>query len=89
MSENSRTRYGDVQELVAAELDRLPPTARLLDDTYEPLMDACSAFRTALTEDLESRRQGSIIWAARKRWEHRRQEKKAARRLAAVRARVP
>lgn len=87
MSENSRARYGDMQMLVAAELERLPPTARLLDEAYQPLMEACSAFRTALTEDLESRRQGSIIWAARKRWEHRRQDKKAARRLTAVRAR--
>ena len=89
MSENSRSRYGDMQELVAAELERLPPTARLLDEAYEPLMEACSAFRTALTEDLESRRQGSVVWLARKRLQHRRQSRAAARRLGAVKGRAP
>jgi hypothetical protein len=80
MSENARRRYGRMQELVAAHCTEesdasLPPGA------YADVMEACSEFRTALTEDLESRRQGSVVYAVQKAREHRRQEASARSRL--------
>lgn len=65
LSENSRTRYGELKQLICAHLDEhedraapVPPWA------YRDLADTCSAFRTALTEDLETRRQRSLWWVA-------------------------
>ena len=84
LSENARARYGDVQELIGAHLDY--PLGELEEDlppgAYKDIMETCSAFRTSLTEDLESRRQRSLVWTMQ-RWRlHRRQRRKARRRLA-------
>jgi hypothetical protein len=86
MSENSRGRYGDVQELAAVELEQPPPPPTALSkERYERLMEACSAFRTGLTEDLESRRQRSLIWSIRKSREHKQDERAAKARVRAAR----
>ena len=89
LSENGRTRYGEVQELMAAQLEALESKAipskssmPIPDDAYGRLLDSCSALRTALTEDLESRRQRSILYSMRLAVRHGEQRRKAARRLA-------
>jgi hypothetical protein len=88
LSENSRARYGEVQELMAAHL-RVPEgqampaqsSGPLPDDVYGGLMEACSALRTALTEDLESRRQRSVLHSISLAARHRKQRRGAAKRL--------
>ena len=92
LSDNSRVRYGDVQELMAAYLgapegQAMPPQpdGPLPDAVYVGLMDACSALRTALTEDLESRRQRSVLHSIRLAGRHRKARDKARVRLAAAR----
>src|SRR5215212_204479 len=75
MSENARKRYGEMQELIGAHLDG---KSKALDEpidagAYADLMDGCSAFRTATTEDLESRRQSSLFWTIGRLRQHRRQ----------------
>ena len=88
MSENCRARYGEMQELFAAQLSDGPaPTARIGPTEYDDLMEICSAFRTALNEDLESRRQGSLLWSVRKGLLHRRQKRAAKQRVAAAASR--
>jgi hypothetical protein len=86
MSENARRRYGHVQELVSAYREGREPGRHVEPDAYEDLMEACSAFRTALTEDLESRRQGSLVYSAQRSLERRQQERAAAGRLRRARA---
>jgi hypothetical protein len=86
MSENARRRYGHVQELVGTYREGREPRRAVAPDAYADLMEACSAFRTALTEDLESRRQGSIAYSAQKAIERRAQERAAADRLRRARA---
>jgi hypothetical protein len=84
LSENARDRYGEVQELVAAHLRKRSPERndkKLPDPVYDDLMKTCSSLRTALTEDLESRRQRSIWWVASKALLHRKQHRQAARRI--------
>jgi hypothetical protein len=88
LSDNSRARYGDVQELMAAYLDApegqaMPaqPDGPLPDGVYVGLMDACSALRTALTEDLESRRQRSALHSIRLAVRHEQQSRTARARL--------
>ncbi|MGA2930318.1 MAG: hypothetical protein ABSG43_30890, partial [Solirubrobacteraceae bacterium] len=51
---------------------------------YEPLRDGCSAFRTALTEDLETRRTRSVWWAINMFREHQKEDRKAAQRKKCV-----
>lgn len=82
LSENARGRYGELQQIAAAHLsqgraaaDELTPTA------YEDLMEVASAFRTALTEDLESRRQRSLWRSIRRERLHKRQRADARRRM--------
>ena len=91
LSENSRARYGNVQELMATHLGAadggaMPPqhSGRIPDPVYTGMLEACSALRTALTEDLESRRQRSILYRTKLAFRHRRQRKGAATRLAAA-----
>jgi len=95
LSENSRARYGDIQELLDAYL-----VARASDDDtpredvassrvkhhhpYTALMETCSVFRTALTEDLATRRSRSILWAMVFWWRHRRDRARAVQRLEAA-----
>ena len=88
MSENSRARYGDVQKLTAALLDHGLPGSTPVGDAYADVMDACSAFRTGLTEDLESRRQRSLMWSLQKAREHRRFEREGEARVERARKRV-
>jgi hypothetical protein len=89
LSENSRARYGEVQELMATHLGApegqpmpVQPGGALPDSAYSGLLEACSALRTALTEDLESRRQRSLLHSVGLAARHRKQKTKAAHRLA-------
>jgi hypothetical protein len=67
MSESARERYGDVQELIGALLQHEgDPAEELTQDRYTDLMNTTSALRTALTEDLNTRRRPSL-------WDRRRQ----------------
>lgn len=85
MSENARSRYGDMQKLIAAYLDKSDPLDKRLEEpAYDDLQGACSAFRTAITEDLESRRQRSLLWTISRRWLHGKQMLKARARLKRV-----
>jgi hypothetical protein len=88
LSENARARYGDVQELVAAHLDDnlRDPDGELPASVYDALMHSASSFRTALTEDLESRRQRSLWWTLSRARVHHAQKHDARRRLAAAAA---
>jgi hypothetical protein len=89
LSENSRARYGDVQELTDVCLDAgMQAGSPVPDNVYDELLQACSALRTALTEDLESRRQRSVIHRLRLAATHRRQKQKAAARLAEAKQRA-
>jgi hypothetical protein len=84
LSENARDRYGDVQELVEAHLAPRSPEhndEEVPDLIYDDLMETCSSLRRALTEDLESRRQRSVWWTARKALLHRKQAREAQRRV--------
>ncbi|MGV9386397.1 hypothetical protein ACWDRB_62080 [Nonomuraea sp. NPDC003707] len=72
LSENARARYGDVQELLEIYLNGLPEDDQPFPgDVYESLVEACSRFRTALTEDLQSRRTRSIAWVVSRARLHR------------------
>jgi hypothetical protein len=89
LSDNSRARYGEVQELMAANLGAnegrdMPaqPPGRIPDEVYSGMMVACSALRTALTEDLESRRQRSMLQSVALWGRHKKQKWKAKKRLA-------
>lgn len=74
MSENTRGRYGHMQKLIGLYLTRSQTwSSRVASQDYALLQDACSAFRTALTEDLESRRRASL-WLGLQRWRHHRKE---------------
>ncbi len=57
------------------------------DEHYEPLMKACSALRVALTEDLESRQQRSLLLSIELGWRHTRQSLGARLRLWRLRGR--
>ena len=86
MSENARARYGHVQEVAEALVELGRPDDDVLDaQHYRPLMQACSALRTALTEDLESRQQRSLLLTLELAWRHARQRLRARRRLRALR----
>jgi hypothetical protein len=86
LSENARKRYGYVQRLVDALLsgDGHAPDDELAARAYDDLMETASAFRTALTEDLESRRQRSLWWTLSRARLHKRQTIEAERRLRAA-----
>ena len=88
LSESARARYGDVQELIAALLGQgggLPEHV-LGENGYADLMVTTSALRTALAEDLDTRRRKSILntWR-RSRW-HGSAAKKAQARIRRARA---
>jgi hypothetical protein len=70
LSELARARYGDVQTLIDALLKHKGGSTDLLSaDRYEDLMETASSLRTALTEDLDTRRKKSL-WETnrRSRW---------------------
>jgi hypothetical protein len=86
LSENARARYGELQSLINAVIVHGPEEdSRQLDpEDYEVLMASGSALRTALTEDLESRGQRSLIRAVRRAFLHGRQARQASARLRRV-----
>ena len=85
LSENSRTRYGELKQLICAHLDAMEDRSATVPRwAYQDLADTCSAFRTALTEDLETRRQRSLWWVVARSRLHRRQHAAFELRLAMV-----
>ncbi|MFI5708183.1 hypothetical protein [Kribbella sp. NPDC051620] len=83
MSESARARYGDVQELLAAVLQHKSPdaSAPLSEVAYTDLMLTTSALRTAITQDLDTRRRRSVLQLWRRaRW-HRKAAAKARLRI--------
>ena len=85
LSDNSRARYGELQELIEAYLEDSPGDSDGLPaSVYQSLAEAGSAFRTALTEDLESRRQRSPFTRLSLALRHLRASRKAEKRLAAA-----
>jgi hypothetical protein len=88
LSENARDRYGEVQELLAGVVAHLrswqPETTagRLPGTTYKDLQDTCSALRSALTEDLETRAQRSVLRSIGLLWRHWGQGRRAKKRIA-------
>jgi hypothetical protein len=82
LSESARARYGDVQKLIATLLEHKgDPADVLVVGGYEALMKTASALRTALTEDLDTRRRKSF-WENRRRsrW-HRKVAREAEERI--------
>jgi hypothetical protein len=101
LSEASRARHGDVQELIAAMLapggdgadgaDGADgePTDVATAETYTDLMETVSALRTALAQDLDTRRRKSILEASRRtRW-HAKAGRDAKARIARAADRSP
>ena len=85
LSETARARYGDLQELIAAAVAHSGGSgAQLTPARYNDLMEACSAMRTAITEDLDTRRRKSWIETRRRaRW-HVRAHQAAQKRIRAT-----
>lgn len=86
LSDRGRDRYGEVQELLSAYLcrHREDLSGRVGQADYDVLAETCSVFRTTMTDDLETRRQRSPVWAFRQwRW-HRAKQREARRRIAAA-----
>src|SRR5215469_664388 len=72
ISELARARYGDVQKLTAAMLSHNGDSADVLvPDGYTDLTETASALRTALTEDLDTRRRKSLWESWRRSRQHR------------------
>jgi hypothetical protein len=89
LSTNGRERYGNVQEIIAINLRGSDDGEALVPhEAYEGIRDSCSAFRTALAEDLDTRRMRSILYARQLRHRHRAQELQARARLEAAERRV-
>jgi hypothetical protein len=82
LSESARARYGDVQELIATPLEHKGDSADVLVvGGYTALMETASALRTALTEDLDTRRRKSFRENRRRsRW-HRKAAREAQGRI--------
>jgi hypothetical protein len=98
LSENARARYGSVQGLLDIYLVNRPRDDQTLlpqgtgdskdSSAYEALMESLSAFRTALTEDLATRRSRSIVWSVALWWRHFQAGRRAKMRLEAARDHV-
>ncbi|MBV8710379.1 MAG: hypothetical protein JOY56_01280 [Solirubrobacterales bacterium] len=89
LSSSSQLRYREMQRLIGLSLKAAKNDHDLVpDDVYDDLRDECSAFRTALTEDLETRRKRSFWWAIRIRWRHHIQERAAEARARSAEARA-
>jgi hypothetical protein len=65
LSENARGRYGSLQQLIGAVVihARKDDDEPITPDDYTALRESGSALRTAMTEDVESRGQRSVIRA--------------------------
>lgn len=71
-------RYREMQRLIGISLGAATADDELVPkDVYDELRDECSAFRTALTEDLETRRKRAVWWTIQTRWQHRTQRRKS------------
>jgi len=84
MSELTRARYGDRQDVIGAYLRKHHahgPDARVGDRDYDAIAATCSAFRTAMTEDLATRKQRSFLLTVKSRRWHIRQHRKAEARI--------
>jgi hypothetical protein len=83
LSEHARQRYGDVQNVIAAHLGQRGGGDAPLPDSpvYDDVQTTCSAFRTSLTEDLETRRARSLLRTIGTARFHGRMARKAQRRL--------
>jgi hypothetical protein len=93
LSENGQERYGEVHELLvacfgASEGEAVPaaPPGAIPEATYRAVREAVSTLRRALTEDLESRRQRSLVMRIAMAIEHRNQSRTAVDRLRLVRS---
>jgi hypothetical protein len=78
LSARSRDRYGDMKQLICAYLDDKADGAglsavELPRDAYDDLTTTARAFRNALAEDLETRRQRSLWWVLASWRRHRKQ----------------
>jgi hypothetical protein len=67
LSARSRERFGEMKQLICAHLDGINDETSLdavdvPSDAYKDLTTTVRAFRNALTEDLETRRQRSMWW---------------------------
>ena len=85
LSRNSQKRYADMQGLIDLALPEAAHDHESVpDEYYEPLRAGCSAFRTALTEDLETRRKRSVWWTIETYRLHQKQAGEAATRTSTV-----
>jgi len=84
MSANARRRYGHMQDVAEVLAATGEAAFQLTTEHYDALRDACSDFRNALTEDLESRRQRSFLSACRAAIDHVKERWSAKRRLRAL-----
>jgi hypothetical protein len=90
LSKSARARYGDFQELITAILTHKGDAADVLvEDPYTDLMETASALRTALTEDLDTRRRKSFWENRRRNFEHRRNRRKAKTRISQAEKATP
>ncbi len=90
LSTNAQLRYREMQHLIGLWLQAAKHEHELVpDEVYEALRNECSAFRTALTEDLETRRKRSVWWAIQTRRLHHKQKREAATRVRAAPAPRP
>lgn len=90
LSELAQKRYSDVQELIATLLTHTgDPADVLVSDEYTALMNTASALRTALTQDLDTRRRKSFLENRRRvRWHHKAGQEAQAR-IADAKASAP
>jgi hypothetical protein len=86
LSENSRERYGELKDLIALTLVAAENEGAVPNPVCEHLLQACTALRNALTEDLDTRRKRSVWWSIERRRLHRRQKREAERRKQDVKA---
>lgn len=84
MSESTRARYGDVQELIATLLEHhgVGSAHVLAPSAYTDLMETTSALRAALTEDLDTRRRKSVRETRRRSQWHASAAEQARARIA-------
>lgn len=85
LSRRSTARLNDLQSLLSAYLVRSEGAGERIDQVdYTAITETCSALRTALTADLSTREQRTIVGVmASWRW-HRLESRKAKRRIDAI-----
>ncbi len=80
LSDNGKQRYIELQKLIDLSLKAVAEADADPYVVYADLRDSCSAFRTALTEDLETRRKRAVLRAFALWRVHRKQRSKAGKR---------